>query len=94
MHQQQTAFENIVGKGEIACNKQFLLFPRRFYSIRQLYPHLSIFLTLNLYLLLNWTSQLKWPYQVKGYKIVKTKYQSYKPSGFGEEELHSFLCSI
>ena len=27
MHQQQTAFENIVGKGEIACNKQFLLFP-------------------------------------------------------------------
>ena len=26
MHQQQTAFENIVGKGEIARNKQFLLF--------------------------------------------------------------------
>ena len=26
MHQQQTAFENIVGKGEIACNEQFLLF--------------------------------------------------------------------
>ena len=25
-HQQQTAFENIVGKGEIACNKQFLPF--------------------------------------------------------------------
>ena len=25
--QQQTAFENIVGKGEIARNKQFLLFP-------------------------------------------------------------------
>ena len=22
-----TAFENIVGKGEIACNEQFLLFP-------------------------------------------------------------------
>ena len=30
MHQQQTAFENIVGKGEIACNKQFLLFPQCF----------------------------------------------------------------
>ena len=29
-HQQQTAFENIVGKGEIACNKQFLLFPQYF----------------------------------------------------------------
>ena len=30
MHQQQTAFENIVGKGEIACNEQFLLFPKSF----------------------------------------------------------------
>ena len=27
MHQQQTAFENIVGKEEIARNEQFLLFP-------------------------------------------------------------------
>ena len=30
MHQQQTAFENIVGKGEIASNKKFLLFPQCF----------------------------------------------------------------
>ena len=30
MHQQQTAFENIVGKGEIALNKQFLIFPQCF----------------------------------------------------------------
>ena len=30
MHQQQTAFENIVGKEEIACNKQFILFPQCF----------------------------------------------------------------
>ena len=30
MHQQQTAFENTVGKGEIARNEQFLLFPQRF----------------------------------------------------------------
>ena len=30
MHQQQTAFENIVGEGEIACNEQFLLFPQCF----------------------------------------------------------------
>ena len=30
MHQQQTAFENIVGKGEIARNKQFLLFTQYF----------------------------------------------------------------
>ena len=28
MRQQQIAFENIVGKGEIAHNEQFLLFPR------------------------------------------------------------------
>ena len=28
MHQPQTAFENIVGKGEIARNKQFLHFPQ------------------------------------------------------------------
>ena len=30
MHQQRTAFENIVGKGEIARNEQFLLFPQYF----------------------------------------------------------------
>ena len=30
MHQQQTAFENIVGKEEIACNEQFLFFPQYF----------------------------------------------------------------
>ena len=30
MHQQQTAFENIVGIEEIARNEQFLLFPKCF----------------------------------------------------------------
>ena len=30
MHQEQTAFENIVDKEEIARNKQFLLFPQCF----------------------------------------------------------------
>ena len=30
MHRQQTEFENIVGKEEIACYKQFLLFPQCF----------------------------------------------------------------
>ena len=29
-HQKQTAFENIVGKEEIARNEQFLLFPQCF----------------------------------------------------------------
>ena len=30
MHQQQTAFENIVGNGKIAHNEQFFLFPQCF----------------------------------------------------------------
>ena len=30
MHQQQTVFENIVGKEEIARKEQFLLFPKMF----------------------------------------------------------------
>ena len=30
MYEQQTAFENIVGKEEIARNEQFLLFPQCF----------------------------------------------------------------
>ena len=30
MHEQQAAFENIVGKEEIAHNEQFLLFPQCF----------------------------------------------------------------
>ena len=30
MYQQKKAIENIVGKGEIARNKQFLLFPQCF----------------------------------------------------------------
>ena len=30
MHQHQTAFEDLMGKGEIAWNKQFLLFPQCF----------------------------------------------------------------
>ena len=31
MHKQQTAFENIVGREDIACDKQFLLFPQCFF---------------------------------------------------------------
>ena len=37
-HQQQTAFENIVGKGEIAHYEQFLLFPQCFLFNQILYP--------------------------------------------------------
>ena len=56
MHQQQTAFENIVGKEEIACNEQFLLFPQCFLLNQIIVPHLSIVLTSYFYLVLNWKS--------------------------------------
>ena len=36
MHQQQIAFENIVGKEEIARNEQFLLFPQCFLHNQEL----------------------------------------------------------
>ena len=36
MHQQQTAFENIVGKEEMARNDQLLLFPQCFLRNEQL----------------------------------------------------------
>ena len=44
-YQQQTAFENIVGKEEIAHNEQFLLFPQCFLLNRTIVPKLFIFLT-------------------------------------------------
>ena len=44
MYQQDTAFENIVGKEEIARNEQFLLFPQCF-LLNQIivYPLFHIF---------------------------------------------------
>ena len=54
-HQRQTAFENIVGKEEIARNEQFLLFPQCFQLNQKIVSPfvMSIFLTSYLYLLLN-----------------------------------------
>ena len=50
MHQQQTAFENIVGKGEIAHNNQFLLFPQCFLLNQILIsPFVDIFATISLF---------------------------------------------
>ena len=44
MQQQKTALENIVGKGEIARNAQFLLFPQCFLLIQIiLSPFVRIF---------------------------------------------------
>ena len=44
MHQQQSASENIVGKQEIACNEQFLLFPQSFLlNQKTVSPFVNIF---------------------------------------------------
>ena len=43
MLQQQTDFENIVGKEEIAHNEQFLLFPHRF--LLNIFDSISLFAT-------------------------------------------------
>ena len=64
--QQQTAFENSMGKGEIARNEQFLLFQQCFLLNQITVSHLSIFMTSYLYLLLNLKS-LKLANEVKGY---------------------------
>ena len=50
MHQQQTAFENTVGKGEIARNEQFHLFPQCF-LLNQIIvsPFVHIFHTISLF---------------------------------------------
>ena len=60
MHQQETAFENIVGKGEIAGNEQFLLFPQCF-QLHQIivYPFVYIFDIISLF-------AAESEYQVKG----------------------------
>ena len=57
MHQQQTAFENVVGKGEIAHSEQFLLFPPCFLLSQVIVsPFVHIFNIIYLYLLLIWKS--------------------------------------
>ena len=49
-HQQQKAFENIVGKEEIAGNKQFLLFPQCFLLIQKIAsPFVDIFDTISIF---------------------------------------------
>ena len=64
MDQQQTAFENIVGKERLAHNEQFLFFPRCFLPNQIIVPNLTIFLTSYFYLLLNWKSP-KLAYEIK-----------------------------
>ena len=65
MHQQRTAFENIVGKGEIARNEQFLLFPQCF-LLNQIFesPFVHIFDIVSL--IVAELKELKLAYQVNG----------------------------
>ena len=50
MHQKQTAYEKIVGKGEIAYNKQFLLFQQCFLlNQTTVYPFVHIFDIISLF---------------------------------------------
>ena len=50
MHQKQTAFENIVGKEEIARNEQFLLFPQCFLLNQKIVsPFVNIFNIVSLF---------------------------------------------
>ena len=50
---------------KLLITSNFFLSHKVFYSIRKLYPHLSIFMTSYLYLLLKWKSP-KLAYEVKG----------------------------
>ena len=50
MDQQQTAFENIVGKEEIARNEQFLLFQQCFLRNQKIVsPFVNIFVIISLF---------------------------------------------
>ena len=72
-HQQQTVFENIVGKEEIARDEQFLLIPQCFLLNQKLVSpfvniyDITLFMTSHyfFFLLLNWKS-LKLTYEAKG----------------------------
>ena len=47
---QHTAFENIVGKEEIACNEQFLLFPQYFLLNQKIVsPFVNIYYIISLF---------------------------------------------
>ena len=65
MHQQHTAYKNIVGKGEIARNLQFLLFPQCF-LLNQITvsSFVHIFETISLFVAE--MEEPKLAYQVKG----------------------------
>ena len=50
MHQQKTAFENTLGKEEIACNEQFFLFQQCFLLNQEIVsPFVNIFDIISLF---------------------------------------------
>ena len=55
---QYNSFENTVGKGEIACNQQFLLFPRCFLDIWRTSYHFHQIWNCGLQTLLIWKSKI------------------------------------
>ena len=72
MHQHHAAFENIVGKGEIARNEQFLLFPQCF-LINQIigspFVHISDIMSL-------FTAELEKPkFGISGKGLKKTDFK-------------------
>ena len=79
MHQQQTVFENIVGKEEIALDEQFLLFPQCFLLNQIIVPHLFIFFTSYLYLLLNLKSLNPFPNKPWFLRVCSTSLLSNSP---------------
>ena len=65
MHQQQTAFENIVGKEEIARYEQFLLFPQCF-LLNQKMVNAFVNISDIISLFASELESLKLAYEVKG----------------------------
>ena len=65
MHLHQTAFENIVGKGEIARNEQFHLFPQGF-LLNQIIVSPFVHIFDNISLFAAESEDPKLAYQVKG----------------------------
>ena len=55
---QYKSFENTVGKGEIACNKQFLHFPQCFLTVWRTICHFHIIPNCRLQSLSIWTSKI------------------------------------
>ena len=89
MHQQKTAFENIVGKGEIARYEQFLLFPQCFLLYQIIVsPFAHIFYILSLFA--GELGEPKIGISVKGLTLYKTNKISdwFKLKDFADDKMN------